>query len=45
MGANGNVNDLELAKFMDLAGEFGIRVHLLHGDNWCPAVANIGALP
>lgn len=45
MGANWNVNDLELAKFMDLAGEMGIRVHLLHGDNWAPAVANFAALP
>jgi hypothetical protein len=45
MGANGNINDLELAKFIELAGEYGIRVHILHGDNWNPAVANMAALP
>lgn len=45
MGANGNINDLELQKFMDLAGEMGIRVHVLHGDNWLPSVANLAALP
>lgn len=45
MGANGNINDLELAKFIELAWEFGLRVHILHGDNWLPSVANLAALP
>lgn len=45
MGANGNINDLELAKFIELAGQYGIRVHILHGDNWAPAVADVASLP
>jgi len=45
MGANGNINDLELAKFIELAGQYGIRVHILHGDSWLPSVANLAALP
>jgi hypothetical protein len=40
-----NINDAELAKFMSLAGEMGIRVLLFHGDNWREAVANLAALP
>lgn len=43
--STGNINDLELAKFLELAGEFGIRVHFLHGDSWLPSVANLAALP
>lgn len=43
--SNGNVNDLELAKFIELAGQYGIRVHILHGDGWLPPVANFAALP
>lgn len=39
------VNDLELAKFYELAGEVGVKVFLLHPDNWCAAVANQAALP
>lgn len=45
MSANGNINDLELAKFIELAGQYGIRVHILHGDSWLPSVANLAALP
>lgn len=45
MSANGNINDLELAKFIELAGQYGLRVHILHGDSWLPAVANLAALP
>jgi hypothetical protein len=40
-----NINDAELGKFMELAGETGIKVFLLHGDNWREAVANLAALP
>lgn len=45
MGANGNINDLELAKFIELAGQYGIRVHFLHGDSWLPSVADVASLP
>lgn len=45
MGANGNINDLELAKFIELAGQYGIRVHILHGDSWLPSVADVASLP
>lgn len=41
----GNINDLELQKFLELAGEFGIRVHFLHGDTWMPSVATVLELP
>ena len=43
--STGNINDLELAKFLELAGEFGIRVHFLHGDSWMPAVDTVPNLP
>lgn len=40
-----NINDAELGKFMELGGETGVKVFLLHGDNWLPSVANLAALP
>lgn len=40
-----NINDAELGKFMELAGEVGVKVFLLHGDNWREAVATSGSLP
>lgn len=40
-----NINDLEFAKFLSLAGQWGIAVHLIHGDSWLPAVADLASLP
>jgi hypothetical protein len=45
MNAPQTINDLEFNKFLEIAGQVGIRVLITHGDGWLPPVANIAALP
>lgn len=42
---NGNINDAELQKFMELDGQMWVRVFMVHGDGWMPQVENEAALP